>query len=156
MSATLPFTQESEQAAAAWTGEWFGIGQLRGGLAKFSQQGPDIQTVFAGGRSEVTVMADACEAFRQDMQQPPADELADEKRLRSLRQMEGGAPCTPALWPTRSRPSPAGLREAAATRQHFGGDDAFVWIERGGTRFRLPRVVSDTTTTARFRYGRVK
>lgn len=34
----------------------------------------------------------------------------------------------------------AALRRAAATEQHFGSDDASVWIERGGVRFRLPRL----------------
>jgi len=32
------------------------------------------------------------------------------------------------------------LRTAAATKKAFGGDDASVWIERRGVRFRLPRL----------------
>ena len=34
----------------------------------------------------------------------------------------------------------AAMRSTAATTRHFGGDDASVWIEGGGTRFRLPRL----------------
>jgi hypothetical protein len=34
----------------------------------------------------------------------------------------------------------ADLRNAAATKKHFGGDEASVWIERRGTRYRLPRL----------------
>ena len=32
------------------------------------------------------------------------------------------------------------MRSTAATKKHFGGDDASVWIESGRTRFRLPRL----------------
>ncbi|MCB1132135.1 MAG: hypothetical protein KDN05_13470, partial [Verrucomicrobiae bacterium] len=32
------------------------------------------------------------------------------------------------------------MRSTAATTKHFGGDDASVWIDSGGTRFRLPRL----------------
>jgi hypothetical protein len=32
------------------------------------------------------------------------------------------------------------MRSTAATTKHFGGDNASVWIDSGGTRFRLPRL----------------
>jgi hypothetical protein len=32
------------------------------------------------------------------------------------------------------------MRSTAATTKHFGGDDASVWIDSGGTRYRLPRL----------------
>lgn len=66
----------------------------------------------AGGGAEITVVADAGEAFWQDMQQPPADELVDEERHHGG--LAGGA----------GGPTQKDVSRLVITNQALGGEGA--------------------------------
>ena len=66
------FAQEGEFAAAVVAGvRWF-FGELDGGFGITAQEGSDAVAGFDGGAGEVAVVANAGEAFWENVEEPAA------------------------------------------------------------------------------------